>query len=99
MAFLKDIVEDASFFRSKFLDEMRPVSLKSLLLCYLFNPEFRLVFWFRLYSCLYQSGLRKVGLFIYQVVKRRYSSDIHPAASIGVPFKLGHHMNIVVGPK
>lgn len=99
MKFWLCIIRDAGFFRAKFDSEVSQPSCLQLVSCFFLNPEFRLVFWFRAYSSLYKGRLKFLGLFLYQVIKRKYSSDIHPSATIGVPFKIGHHMNIVIGPK
>lgn len=64
----------------------------------LIAPEFKLVFYYRLYSNLYRLGYRRVSYVLYCRAKRLFSSDIHPGCKIGPGLRLGHHMNIVIGP-
>jgi serine O-acetyltransferase len=67
----------------------------------LINPCFAMVFYYRLYSHLYKSRsrfIRRISIILYYLVSRRYGCDIHPAAKIGVPLKVGHCSDIVIGP-
>lgn len=73
---------------------------KSLFISML-NPVFELVVSYRVYSRLFKSKsviLRKLSLLIYSIAYRRFGCDIHPAATIGVPVKIGHCSDIVIGP-
>lgn len=63
-----------------------------------FSPEFRLVLSYRIQRHLYQSGLKRIAIILYLRSKRKYSSDIHPMANIGEALRVGHHVNIVIGP-
>jgi serine O-acetyltransferase len=67
----------------------------------LINPCFAIVFYYRLYSHLYKSKnkfTRSISILLYYLINRLYGCDIHPAATIGVPLKVGHCSDIVIGP-
>ena len=67
----------------------------------LINPCFAIVFYYRLYSYLYKSQsklVRNISIVLYYLISRWYGCDIHPAAHIGVPLKIGHCSDIVIGP-
>ncbi len=100
IGFFNVIKEDFSFYKRKYYSEKKiDVTFFSCLKGMLF-PSFSLVFWCRAYSSLYASKhnfLRKVGYLLYLHTSRKYSCDIHPCADIGVPFKIGHAFNIVIG--
>jgi serine O-acetyltransferase len=95
---IDDIKRDLIFFSKKLYSPNSKLTFK-VFLKGVFSPEFKLIFWFRVYSSFYKSRAKWLGFFLYQHVKLKYSSDIHPMASIGVPFKVGHHMGIVIGPR
>lgn len=100
---LEIMKQDAAFHRKKFFARDSSDIRTNLigLLRELLIPTYRLVFIFRIYSSMYRSKwriLKYIALYIYLTSAKRYSSDIHPAAVIGVPFKLGHHFGIVIGP-
>ena len=88
---------DARTFTFKYYDKTSKLTFKYGLLAWL-SPEFRLVWSYRCYRFLYVNGYRKIAHLLYLRSKYKYGSDINPACSIGIPFKVGHHMNIVVGP-
>jgi serine acetyltransferase len=100
MSFFQVVKEDLSFYKRKFYsDKNVNGNFLSFLESMLF-PSFSLVFWCRAYSSLYSSKnkfLRKIGYLLYLRTSRKYSCDIHPCANIGVPFKIGHAFNIVIG--
>lgn len=86
-------------FYSKEADEKK-LGIFSILR-YILYPEFALVFWYRIYSALCSSNIkyvRWIGVLLYFRTKIKYASDISPQSNIGVPFKVGHHMGIVIGP-
>jgi serine O-acetyltransferase len=67
----------------------------------LINPSFALVFWYRIYNYLYSSNItfvKRLGILLYYICYRKFGCDIHPASTIGVPFKVGHCSDIVIGP-
>lgn len=100
MNFFQIIKEDLCFYKRKFYSKK---NLKFNFLVFLESmlfPSFSLVFWCRAYSSLYSSEnkfLRKIGYLLYLRTSRKYSCDIHPCADIGVPLKIGHAFNIVIG--
>jgi serine O-acetyltransferase len=62
------------------------------------TPQFRTVFWFRIYSLLYKSILTKpLGYILFQRIKRVFLSDIGPSAQIGPVFVIVHLGSIVIG--
>ena len=63
----------------------------------LVNPDFRVVFWFRVYSALYRSGWAALSNLIYFSTKRKFSCDLAPGANIGRGLRLVHAFNIVIG--
>lgn len=73
------------------------VTFKRKVMAFL-SPEVRLLFYYRLYSELYILGFKNISYFLYCRAKRIFASDIHPCCKIGAGFRLGHHMNIVIGP-
>jgi serine O-acetyltransferase len=95
---LKTIKEDLRACAYKSKHKNKKLSLKIVILM-LLTPEFRVVLSYRIYSYLNRVGFQKTSHILYLWSKRKYSTDIHPSAIIGVPFKLGHHMSIVIGPK
>lgn len=101
-SFLDDIKRDLEFFRRKFyLPSGGSVSVFTCLL-YLNVPSYALIFWYRVYSRLYNSDykiVRFLGRFLYYRTSIKYASEIHPNARIGVPFRVGHHFGIVIGEK
>jgi serine O-acetyltransferase len=68
---------------------------------YYLVPTFAVVVNYRVYSylCKKQSSiLRFFGKIIYHRTSKKYNCDIHPLATIGAPFKVGHPFSIVIGP-
>ena len=63
-----------------------------------FDIDFRVVFWFRLYSYLYTGKFKQIAIILYFRVKSRYGMDIHPTAVIGEGLRLMHGFNIAIGP-
>ncbi|MEZ0232439.1 MAG: serine O-acetyltransferase [Methylophilaceae bacterium] len=53
---------------------------------------------YRIYSAMYQNGLKVIGLLLYLFVKFIYKCDIHPKCKIGSGFLLVHGFGIVIGP-
>lgn len=99
--FISEIKSDLVFYQNKFYSiKNKKVSVYSCIK-FLFVPCYAVVFWFRVYSRLAKRKnrfLRKVGFFLYFRASQKYSSDIHPDANIGIPFKVGHHFGVVIGP-
>jgi serine O-acetyltransferase len=98
MIFFEVIKKDLLFHQNKFYDDRADISYKFMTLA-LFDPCFKIVFRYRLYSALYRHGgfFKLIGLFLYLRTRKKYNSDIHPGSDIGVPFKLGHGFNVVIG--
>lgn len=101
--FIETIRSDLSFFRRGFYSEPKTTESAGFIQIFKFllYPEYSLVFWYRVYSRLCASNwkvLRWLGILLYFRSKIKYASDISPYCSIGIPFKLGHHMGIVIGP-
>jgi len=101
-SFFSDIKQDLIFYQRKFYS--KDLNRVNLFICFKFLvvPCYAVVFWYRVYSRLIQSKnkfVRKLGFFLYYRASKKYSSDIHPEAKIGVPFKVGHHFGVVIGPK
>ncbi|ACH64871.1 serine acetyltransferase [Aliivibrio fischeri MJ11] len=92
------IVEDMIFTAYKLNSKKRKLNINTVILM-LITPEFRLILSYRINNCLYNLGWRRLAYVLYLFSKVKYSSDIHPKANIGVPFKVGHHMGIVIGPE
>jgi len=62
--------------------------------------EFLCVVMFRLTAALYRLKLlRPVALIFHQINKIIFSSDLHPAASIGGGFQIVHAFNNVIGAR
>jgi len=92
---------DLAAHKSKFNKESSYSIVQGKFFSSLINPAFGLVFSYRVYSAMYRSDnylVRKFSVIIYYLSCKYYSCDIHPAAVIGVPFKIGHCSDIVVGP-
>lgn len=101
MSFSSAVIKDLIFFKRKFYDQAENNVTIFSCIKYLVVPSYAIVFWYRLYSSLVCSDnklARRLGAILYYRTVRRYSSDIHPKAKIGVPFKVGHHFGIVIGP-
>lgn len=62
------------------------------------DVDFRIVFWFRIYSALVRTPLKTIGILLYLRVKSRYGVDISPWAKIGPGFRLMHGFGVVIGP-
>lgn len=93
--------DDLAANKSKYNRESTYPAQRVSVLFSLINPSFAVVFSYRVYSGMYKSErylVRKLSIIIYYFSCRRYSCDIHPEAEIGVPFKIGHCSDIVVGP-
>lgn len=63
----------------------------------LLKSEFQLVIFYRIYSAIYRTRLRVVGLLIYFIVKFLYKCDIHPKSKIGPGLFVAHGFDIVIG--
>ncbi|MDF5279513.1 hypothetical protein HKA89_20600 [Vibrio parahaemolyticus] len=62
------------------------------------NPSEQLVFFYRLYSWLYNTRITlPLSYLLYMIVRIVYSSDIHPASKIGKGLSIRHHFGIVIG--
>ncbi|USD60255.1 hypothetical protein J4N45_17445 [Vibrio sp. SCSIO 43140] len=94
----KTIAQDMAFSANKLTVKEKKLSVKMAFLM-LISPEFRVVMSYRINSYLYRAGFERLSTVLYCFSKKKYSTDIHPKAQIGVPFKLGHHMGIVIGPE
>lgn len=97
-------LEDARFYFQKFYQRDNETAGKSkgIIFRALLFPEYRVIFRYRIYSKLYSSDSilkKKAAMVLYLSTKVKYSTDIHPNAKIGVPFRIGHHMGIVIGPE
>lgn len=101
MSFLRDVRKDLSAHKSKYRQEDDYNLFSGSIFLGLINPCFALVFTYRIYSRLFRSKnkvLKILGTFMYYRACRKYSCDIHPRCNIGVPMKVGHCSDIVIGP-
>ena len=57
-----------------------------------------LLFYYRIYSFMVCSSLKKLGILMYLRTKSRYGVDISPWAQLGKGCRLMHAVNIVIGP-
>lgn len=73
------------------------ISLSRILRAFI-SPEFRVLFWFRVYHSLHKKGFRVIAYLMYQHVKRRFSCDIAPEANLAEGIRIVHCSNIVIGP-
>ncbi len=73
------------------------VPLRAYLIA-LLTPEFQMVIWYRIYSAIYKSLSKTIGILIYLVIKFIYKCDLHPKATIGAGFLLVHGFDVVIGP-
>ncbi|MFA0087054.1 serine O-acetyltransferase [Vibrio sp. 10N.261.51.F12] len=94
----RTIVQDMAFSAKKLNVKEKKLSIKTIFLM-LISPEFRVVMSYRINSYLYRAGFERLSTVLYCFSKKKYSTDMHPKATIGVPFKVGHHMGIVIGPE
>lgn len=98
---MNSIRMDLAAHKRKYVREEVYAKVNSSITLALINPCFALVFYYRLYSHLYKSQnrfTRSISIILYYLVSRAYGCDIHPAANIGVPFKVAHCSDIVIGP-
>lgn len=99
---LKDINLDLQLHKVKYDRNFTPKQKMFFWFIAMINPAFGLIASYRVYHRLYNSKnklLRKLGVYIYYTASKRFSCDIHPASLIGVPFKVGHSSDIVIGPR
>lgn len=100
-SFLQDIICDLQVHKVKYNRNLDPNRKVFFSIFSMINPMFGLVVSYRVYNNLYFSEnvlLKKIGVYLYYCACKRFSCDIHPASSIGVPFKVGHCSDIVIGP-
>ena len=82
--------------RAQYRDNITLLRFLSRVLSY----EFLCVVMFRVTAALYHvKFLRPVSLMLHQINKIIFSSDLHPAASIGGGFLIVHAFNNVVGAR
>ena len=98
----KTIRKDFCAYKSKFsIDGIYPQAHGTLIGSMLV-PAFAVVVRYRIYRSLYKSKSRLCRLlskYLYVRTIKKYGCDIHPNAQIGVPFKIGHCSDVVIGPE
>lgn len=97
--FWQVLARDAKHFLwGAFYDTPKPLSITRFL--YLVSePDFRLVFWFRLYSFCCRKGFNRISYLMYARCKRRYRVDIAREATIGGGLRITHGFDIIIGPE
>jgi serine acetyltransferase len=96
---LKNLINsDLSIYHMRDISNEAYVRRKILFIKAYFDTDFRVVFWFRLYSYLFLGKFKQIAILLYFRVKSRYGVDIHPTAVIDEGFRLMHGFNIVIGP-
>lgn len=98
MKLKKIIKSDLSIYHMINLSNESYLKKRLLFLKAYFDIDFRVVFWFRIYSYLYKGKFKLIGILYYFRIKSRYSIDIHPTAIISPGLRLMHGFNIVIGP-
>jgi len=101
MSLLNIIIKDLHAYKSKYNQNGEYKQTSVGVIFSLLVPEFAVVARFRVYNHLNKSRFQLLKLFaklIYVRTIKKYSCDIHPEASIGIPLKLGHAIDIVIGP-
>lgn len=87
----KEMEEDLKFFM-----ESDP-AIESELEVILTYPGFLAIFSYRLANILYKLGIRSIPRIITEKAHSMTGIDIHPGATIGVPFFIDHGTGIVIG--
>lgn len=96
---LKKLIKyDLATYFMQDLSEESFVRTSILFLKAYFDVDFRIVFWYRLYSYLYAGTFKKISILMYFRVKSRYGIDIHPTSVIGGGLRLMHGFDVVIGP-
>lgn len=96
--FIDDFVSDLEVYGKSKLSRGRVKQFLFFVKAF-FDIDFRLVFYYRVYSNLVASGFEKLAILLYLRVKSRYSVDISPWAKVGEGLRIVHAFNIVIGPE
>jgi serine O-acetyltransferase len=75
----------------------RDPAVDGVLRPFLFYPGFRVLQIYRAAHCLWTRGKRDMALLFQSIASRRFSIDIHPAASIGSGIFIDHGLGVVIG--
>lgn len=99
---LTEIKKDFYAYKSKYSFDGEYKTCDGSIVASMLVPSYAVVVRYRIYHSLNRSRSRVLRFFskyLYVRTVKKYGCDIHPCAKIGIPFKIGHASDIVIGPE